>query len=154
MTVGRKRKPTAIKAIEGKLTKRDRMRREPIPVGGVGTAPGYLPPEGKRLWELVTAAMPTAVYTAADRQLLETYCMQYALYRAAVAGFKRGGQRAVVETPNGSLQTNPLISQIRQASDMLRRIGAELGLSPTARARLEAPEGTPASDASWFAEHA
>lgn len=132
MVKGRKPKPTAIKMIDGNPGKRPINRTEPIPIGGAGRPPAYLGREAKRYWRETVASMPSTLYTAADRGVLEAYCQQ----RAAMERLSRAMAKPDVTTDQ-LLAGN---RELRQVADLIRRLGSELGLTPTARARMHVPD--------------
>ena len=92
-------------------------------------------------WELVVGAAP---YTPADVPQLEAYCYWYAVLQQCMQQTITADGRVVTmyarkdeagRTDPGSVRTNPDIRTAEKATAMLRQLGAELNLSPVARAR-------------------
>ena len=136
---GRKRKPNALRAAEGKRGhSRPLNEREPRPRGELGLPPDYLGDEARALWMRTVAAMPRGVYASTDKEVLEIYCKHYQLYRDAERTLtEKFGGNTIIKTPNGMIQTNPLCAQMRMAGLVVAKLAAELGLTPTSRARME-----------------
>lgn len=166
---GRKRKPGKLRELEGNPGHR-KIPKEAKIDQSIGAAPEHLGPIGRAFWKRVVGAMPPGVYTAADRGCLELCCMQYEMLRLAkreLAGFlgatESGGRLPVREeqgegqpagtclvTPNGSLQTNPLVTQINRHTLILARYLAELGLTPASRSRLSLEKQEDEEDDAFF----
>jgi len=129
---GRKRKPSIVRKLEGRRS-HARPLTEDVRGLGAPTCPVHFSPEQRRLWASVTASMPAGVYTKADSGLLESYCLAWGLVREASRLIEATG--LMVRSERGPVK-NPLVSMRRAAQAELRGIAAELGLSPTSRAKL------------------
>lgn len=89
--------------------------------------------------------MPRGVYTAADRDAMKSYCRQCELETEAFEAYRLDG-RLVIDCKGGGTRQNPLLSLIRNAALARARFGEELGLNPTARARMDMPKGMATGD--------
>jgi phage terminase small subunit len=119
---GRPPKATKLHVIQG-TARPDRMKKrkgEPVPSGGIGEPPEWLPPAAQEVWrEIVAGYGEVAVLTAVDRHHLATYCDMFARWKEAV----------IEGTPYSARQVVALAS-----------LGGKLGLNPSDRARLKTPE--------------
>ena len=136
---GRRPKPTAIRKMEGNRSHSPLPENEPEPAALTPAdmrPPDHLDAIGRNVWRRVLRSMPPGVITKADRETLELYCDAYSQYRQAKKGLATMG--AMLTTPNGAYQTNPLVTQMRQWAAMTSRLASELGLTPAARPKLGA----------------
>lgn len=109
-------------------------------VGG-GPVPGP-PPwlEGVALeeWHRVAPLLASRrLLTELDQQTLAAYCDAFALYLRAREMVANEG--LVIEGPNGALRSHPAVKHCREFFQELRRISAEFGFTPAARARIDCP---------------
>jgi P27 family predicted phage terminase small subunit len=86
---------------------------------------------------LTTELRALGLLSRSDRATLALYCDAFARWNQARASIAARG--LVVETPLGGIKTNPAAAIAAQAQGLMLRILAELGLTPTARARLVTP---------------
>ncbi len=70
-----------------------------------------------------------------DRTLLATYCVLWSHLTQAERGIREHG--LVIKGATGAAQASPYYSVAMRAASQLTRIAAELGLSPSSRARLK-----------------
>lgn len=141
--------PTAIKDVRGTRRADREPRNEPKPPAGAPECPRYLGPVARaawKHWQPILSEM--GVLTVADRSILELTCQAYAQYRQGSKIIETDGPVVTFETEKGKgVRANPAVSF---TADAWRRtiVGLrELGLTPAARARVEAdpllPPGTP-----------
>lgn len=121
---GQKPKPTALKLVAGNPGKRPVNVLEPQFSACATDAPAWLS-EGARVhWDrLAPMLSKSGVLKESDRDLLATYCETFAAYIEALRS--GGAQMGVVQ--------------------QLRQLMGELGMTPSARARIVAeanPQGT------------
>lgn len=132
---GRPPKPIEQKRAEGSLRARD--KQTPLLVGGRGRPEAaLLVTEGQReRFEALCAELAEAGYLdQADRGILELAAIEEANVVACnLAVFDAG---IVVEGPSGGLARNPALTSRDASIKSLRQIYAELGIGPSARARL------------------
>jgi P27 family predicted phage terminase small subunit len=141
MGVGRKPKPTALKALAGNPGHRPLNKREPQP-SGVPTCPSCLDATAKREWTRVSKELiAVGLLTSVDRAILASYCDAYSRWAEATAELNelkriKGKSALVVGTKTGYPMNHPLIGIINKAADQMHKFGAELGMSPSSRTRL------------------
>lgn len=131
MARGRKPKPTAQKRAEGNLGKRKLPAEDEEVRGPAGSLdpPAWLDADAKREWKrLVKDLAERGLYTAYDRTAFAMYCMHFSLWKKAVAEAKR--------RPVG----HPTWIDARKNAELLHRLLAEFGFTPSSRARLAIPK--------------
>ncbi len=135
---GRPPKPTALKKLKGTLQKCRENRQEWHPPAGAPALPEGMPKVAQSEWrKAVELLVPSGILTQADGRVLESYCRSIARARAAEEIVEREG--LTVETQQGC-QAHPAVGIARQAWEKADRYGEKLGLDPSSRARLKAPE--------------
>lgn len=137
---GRKRKPTALKILEG-------VQRSKIPVGepelpaGAGAPPAFLDAAAKKEWQRVAPVLTAAgVLTEGDRAALAVYCLNWSRWVKAEAMVTKSAE--VLKSEHGALHQNPYLIVSRQAQDAMMKAAAVLGLDPANRSRVKATEIT------------
>ncbi|MCU9848951.1 phage terminase small subunit P27 family [Defluviimonas sp. WL0024] len=139
---GRKPKPTALKLIEGNPGKRPINGSEPKPPTSQPTCPAHLSPTAKTEWKrLATVLNEIGLLTQIDRTVLAAYCQAYG--RWVEAERKLAETPPLIKTPAGYVQVSPWITISNKQVELMTRLMAELGLSPSARSRLaiQVPNG-------------
>jgi len=146
-------KPTAVKILEGNPGKRALNKNEPKPVSaGLAEPSAWLPETAQAEWRRVAAVLPAGVVTGVDVGTLEAYCQTYAEWRDAIERMateqkEHGGKdQSIVVTPNGAVQTNPLLSIARNARRDMNRFAGELGFTPASRTRVKVTDGPEANE--------
>lgn len=135
-------KPTALKLLEGNPGNRRLNRNEVQPVGRL-ERPSHVTGPAAEEWDRVINSMPPGFYTAADVPTLVTYCIAWVLYRNAVAVIARKPEEGGGMEAKGSQKqpvAHPLLAEVKGFSKLILQCGDRLGMSPAARARLEAPD--------------
>ena len=96
--------------------------------------PRELAPEAKAEWRRVVAVLEEigALHTV-DRSFLIRYCSAWAEWVELDALVAKSGR--LVRGQKGNLVRNPLWLMRRDAGQALNELGAQLGISPTARLR-------------------
>ena len=132
---GRKPKPTALRLVEGNLSRRPFNRNEPKPPTAMPTCPSHLSPTAKAEWKRLARTLnETGLLTGIDRTALATYCQAYG--RWVEAERKLSETPPLLKTPAGYVQASPWIAIANKQIELMTRLMAELGLSPAARSRL------------------
>jgi P27 family predicted phage terminase small subunit len=126
--MGRPRKPDVIKDLEGNPGRRQSIHS--IRACGVPVMPAYLKGYARETWDRVIGAMPEALYAACDVDLLAAYCQAAKMLKHST---EKLGEEAEFEEINGWTRI-----QARQAQ-LIKEIGARLGLDPVARASIAMP---------------
>ena len=148
MPKGRKPKPTALKLVANNPGKRKINKREPKPKGAPA-APAELDARGKREWVRITKSLDgLGLLTGADTAILALYCASYSTWCQAQGKLKKG---RTVKAGNGTEIPSPWLAISNRAHDQIVKVGAELGLTPSARARLQVPSGDDSGGDGWDA---
>ena len=147
---GRRPKPAALKVLEGNPGKRPLNEREPK-FEGAPECPRGLPAGARKEWRRIVSVLSSVpgLLNAADTAVLVSYCTAYAEFLHAVRETDKTGGPVLVG-PNGGLFTNPWKAQADRAAERLRKLLPELGLSPSARAKLQAPAQAESDDLADF----
>lgn len=110
------------------------------PLAALPRCPPHLSAVAQKEWRrLATPLHEAGLLTLADRAALAAYCTAYA--RWVEAEEKLSETPPLLKTPSGYVQQSPWLSVANKQMELMARFMAELGLSPSARARLRLPEG-------------
>jgi P27 family predicted phage terminase small subunit len=125
--------------LEGNPSKRPLRGKSPQPNKGTPNCPSWLSLEAKREWKRIIPELSRlGLLSKLDRNILAGYCISYALWqRSQEYLFKQG---TVYVTTNGKLQPRPEIAVAKEAGEMMNDFAAELGLTPSSRARMRLPD--------------
>lgn len=140
---GRKPKPTSLKIIEGNLG----HRALPEPGASLGfvveipPSPEHFKALAKAEWDrivpnLEAAALISPMYLA----VLTAYCDawgDYVIARQKLETPVEQGGGWLIKTPNGYEVQSPWVALMNKAFERLTRCEIEMGLTPSARARVE-----------------
>jgi P27 family predicted phage terminase small subunit len=148
MRAGRKPKPTALKLLQGNPGKRPIRFREPKPTVGAPKPPAWLDAYALQEWRRVVPALDKiGILTCVDGFVLEAYCTCYGAWRlhVEIIAAKADAQEGYVYHPakdekSTYLQALPQVALARQYLELARSFAGELGLSPSMRTRILAPE--------------
>ena len=142
---GRKPIPTKLKVLTGNPGKKRLPQGEPEPSPGVPDVPPCLDEYAKEEWdERADALAALGVVTEVDMAALAAYCASYSRWRHAEEALQArvdsaGGNPLVgmVDvTKAGNVIQNALVGIANKAAADMVRYAAELGMTPSARARL------------------
>lgn len=100
--------------------------------GDLGEPPATLSDREKATWNEIASAME-GIYSAADRHILEAFCVTFWRWRDV---HERLAQTGDLVKSGGKVQRNPLFVPYNQLATTMRGLGGDLGLSPAARARI------------------
>ncbi len=132
---GRKPKPTSFKLIEGNPGRRPINGREPKPPATRPTCPAHLSPTAKAEWKRVAGVLnQIGLLTQIDRTVLAAYCQAYG--RWVEAERRLAETPPLLKTPAGYVQVSPWVTISNKQVELMTRLMAELGLTPSARSRL------------------
>lgn len=132
---GRKPKPTALKLVDGNPGKRRITGREPKPPTAQPTCPAHLSATAKTEWKRLAGVLNgVGLLTRIDRTVLAAYCQAYG--RWVEAERKLAETPPLLKTPAGYVQVSPWITISNRQVELMTRLMAELGLTPSARSRL------------------
>jgi P27 family predicted phage terminase small subunit len=143
--MGRPRKPTKLKILEGEKPCRIN-KSEPKSPEGLGEPPDWFDDHEREAWSRLKERLgPMKVATRADEELVMVYCQAYSTLRLSLAEVEKWGmmveQKTETKTRNGSsihsvFKANPLLPAIQQARRQLVQCLVQLGMSPSSRSGL------------------
>lgn len=132
---GRKRKPTALRILEGNREKRPLPDAEPELPYGSGPPPAGLDAAARAEWKRIGDILTTArVLTAGDRAVLVVYCAEWSRFLKAERIIGKLGEMLVSEA--GGLYQNPWLAVSRRAQEHILKCAAVLGLDPANRSKV------------------
>lgn len=133
---GRKKKPSAVKALAGNPGKRAVNHKEPN-YGELVHAdpPAYMKRDGQVIWQsLIGPLIAEGILQRSDLHVLEIFCNAYDLYRRAQRALNKHG--ILVSSAQGDLKKNPAATIINETTRQIATYGAMLGLDPASRQAL------------------
>lgn len=99
-------------------------------------APGWLPAEGKTEWRRIWPGLAARrTITQADLSTVEAYCLAVSTARRAQSQIAQDGE--ILQSEYGP-KRHPAFQTLFQSLTESRRLAAELGLTPTSRAKAGA----------------
>lgn len=141
MTIpGPKPKPTHLRIVQG--DRPDRINKaEPRPSAKPPRAPEWLGEDAKKVWRrTVTQLKAMGIASEADRDLLAAYCTTVVNLQRATEIVDRTG--IMVKGRRDGVVKNPAVQIQRDAAQLVARLAAEFGLSPSSRTRLRSTDAT------------
>jgi P27 family predicted phage terminase small subunit len=147
MKRGRRPKPTHLKLVEGNPGNRPLNEREPQPRRDEPPCPTWLDKEAKAEWKRQAPELyAIGVLTVVDGSVLAAYCEAFSLWKRASVRLQKQARNddkclaegILVTTKSGNVILNPLQGACNVARRDMVRLAAELGLTPSSRANLEA----------------
>lgn len=134
--------PSRLAALRGNPGKRARNTREPMPKVKIPTAPPYLDAYAKTEWRRITKQLGAVeLLSDMDRAVLAAYCQAVSEQREALLQMQRDGR--YIENAQGVPVRAPWLLTYEKATDAMRKLASEFGLTPAARSRVQvggAPE--------------
>jgi P27 family predicted phage terminase small subunit len=137
--------PTALKLVKGNPGKRPINKREVKPAKKLPVAPAHLDPRARAEWEhIVPELWAAGLLTSVDGATLAAYCNAYARWAEAEEALAKMRERdgvtgaLLIKTKNGNVIQNPLVGASNRAMLLMMRFAIEFGMTPAARANLEA----------------
>jgi P27 family predicted phage terminase small subunit len=145
---GRKPLPSHLKLVQGNRGKRQ-IRPESIKVEpSLPMPPPHLCDEAKVEWGRVASMLyALRLLSEADIAALAVYCQAWATFKRATEALEvmsKGDpltKGLLIKTTNGNAIQNPLLGIANKAAADMVRFAAEFGMTPSARARINAPKG-------------
>jgi P27 family predicted phage terminase small subunit len=143
MVKGRKPLSNAIKEASGAFTKHPERRNadEPKPKLGRPRIPDAVEadPTAKSRWHWVCDQLESMnLLAVTDQGLIAGYCLDYSMMLALWDTIKGGNVSDMDE--KGRTKLKPEANQFHTYSDRILKREAELGLTPSSRSRLKAPQ--------------
>lgn len=147
---GRKPKPTHLKLIMGNPGRRplkpDTIDPEPV----LPDPPEHLFAEAKEEWRRIAQGLyALRLLSTLDINALSAYCQSYAIWKRATIAIDKmadpltGG--LLVKTANDNPIYNPLVGIANKAARDMVNYAAEFGMTPSARARINAGGEAPST---------
>lgn len=111
----------------------------PVAPDALPRCPRHLSDRARTEWRrIATPLYRMGVLSVTDRAALAAYCQAWARWVEAEENLAKGPP--LVRTPSGYVQQSPWLTVANKQLEVMARFMAELGLSPSARARLRLPE--------------
>ena len=141
--IGRKRKPTALKKLEGNPGKRPLSQNEPQPDPTMPKCPWWLDYHARKEWGRVCPELHRlGLLTIVDRTALAGYCMAYSRWLRAERELLKGFTYQYIDKDFQTKRTNkPEVAIARDALNQVRAFCTEFGLTPSSRTRISIKEG-------------
>ena len=155
MVKGRKQLANAVKEASGAFAKDPQRRNadEPKPKLGRPRIPDAVEddPVAKSRWHWVCDQLESMnLLAVTDQGLIAGYCLDYSMMLALWEVIK-GGQVSDMDE-KGRTKLKPEANQFHTYSDRILKREAELGLTPSSRSRLKAPQTEEEDEfAQWLA---
>lgn len=138
---GRKPTPNQLKLLNGNPGKRPINMDTFSPAAAIPRCPALLKGEARQEWRRITRELHQYNMIAeVDRVLLAMMCTTWARFvdaeKMIAKASAAGGSGLFVKTPNGFPVQSPWVSVSNKAIETYKSLGAEFGLSPSARTRV------------------
>jgi P27 family predicted phage terminase small subunit len=141
--MGRPRKPTALKILEGDQPCRI-ASDAPSGPKGAGPCPDDLGDVGRAAWTRVTTQLEEmGVLTLADGESIALYASTYELWAEAKLEVERDGLTVV--SPMGIQKPHPLLATLKECRSQMTRLLTQFGMTPGSRSSLHVA-GKPEDD--------
>jgi len=147
MPSGRKPTPTALKLVKGNPGKRPMNAKEARPDLSRPAPPTFLSDDAKVEWgRVIDTLYQVGLMTELDRAVLAAYCQAYGRWAQAERALAKMAERdpvnyaLMIKTSNNNPIQNPLVGAANKAAADMVRYASEFGMSPAARARVNAAE--------------
>jgi P27 family predicted phage terminase small subunit len=140
MTRGRKPRPTHLKVIEGNPGKRPiDAAAEPMPEGLLVDAPDWFDDSQLEIWNYAIQSAPSGLLRHIDREALTIWVVAADLHRKAAIQLRRGMTKK--SAVKGIPEQSPYIAIVNRQAQIMLKAAAELGFTPSSRARFGAAGG-------------
>lgn len=154
--MGRPREPTRLKILRGNPGKRDvekQLRNEPKPGLANLDPPETLEGLALEMWHRkAPQLLAMGVFTIADRETLERYCIAWELYCEAYRALKADGMDT--EIGSGRRVVNPATALLRGYHADMLKVEREFGCTPAARSGMSVDNGKKESSLEAFTSYA
>lgn len=129
-----RKKPDKLKMMQGTM-RADRAIEHPKPLG-TPTCPDWLDTVGREAWGRVCDELNRlGLLTSVDGDTLGVYCKTFSRWFATIKFLDENGTTYTTDT--GYIRERPEVAISLQLQKELREYAKELGLSPSARQKLE-----------------
>lgn len=151
---GQRPKPTKLHLIEGtyNVTAHRKRKLEPKPRGSLPPPPDWFSALQREIWDFGLGAVPPGMLKTLDFGVYTTWCVALVAHRQAVEQLNKLGPEGLLSRgptrigPKGAdgnpviveghLQQNPVVNAMNKQALIILRASAELGFSPSSRARV------------------
>lgn len=117
----------------------------PVAPNALPRCPAHLTPVARKEWRRLAGPLhDMGVLSVTDRAALAAYCQAWARWVEAEEHLAKGPP--LIKAPSGYVQQSPWLAIANKQLEIMGRFMAELGLSPSARARLRVPAGSGAGE--------
>lgn len=147
MRRGPKSTPTALMELEGGKRRTGKNHREPEPDSRMPPMPEWLHPYAQAEWAFIVPHLwSMGILKIVDKAVVAGYCVAYGRWRQTEELMLRfvnaedPTQGLMIKTAAGNVVQSPMLSVANSARRDMMRAAAELGLTPSARAQLEAED--------------
>lgn len=111
---------------------------QPVPPDALPRCPPHLSDVARKEWRRLARPLhEMGVLSVTDRAALAAYCQAWARWVEAEQHLQKGPP--LLKTPSGYVQQSPWLAIANKQLEIMGRYMAELGLTPSARARLRVP---------------
>lgn len=150
---GPARRPTALRALEGRVSHRALNRGEPKPRSTTPVCPDFLPELARVEWDRIVEEMGQVPnwLAATDMATLAAYCLSFSRWRQAEEAITEHGQTYLAITTQidttGTpvdrvrVMARPEVAIARNEKVALKAFIRELGLSPSSRTAVNTRAG-------------
>ena len=140
---GPPRQPTNLRVFKGNPGRRPLPKGEPRPKVTAPSCPDWLDKEAKAAWrELVPQLLAVRCLTKQDRMTLAAVCNVWSRYRKAVEALRSGltqdSAQGIIRRPESAIAA--------ECERLIAALGDRLGLSPSARTRIDVGAGGDQAD--------
>lgn len=139
MVRGTKPKPTHIKVLEGNPGGKALNKREPKPKRPLKDPPDWFDSMHRKVWEAIIKEAPAGLLKTVDESALLTYVTAYVTHQRATE--ELCSSELLMESLMGGIKANPLIAVQAKAAQVMLRAAAEMGFTPSSRARVTVDPG-------------
>jgi P27 family predicted phage terminase small subunit len=154
---GRPHKPTHLKLVQGDIHHSRHNKKEAKPKPILPEPPPELSEDARALWDKTALRLHACgLLTEIDGTVLAAYCQAYGRWAQAERGLADMRRLdpvtsgLMIRTKQGNVIQNPLVGTANKAMNDMVRFAVELGMSPSARSRVQANINTPTDDAERF----
>ena len=145
---GRKKKPTALKLVQGTARPDRENVNEPKPEVSIPEPPPNLTGEALAEWNRLSVELYNlGMLTKVDRAALAAYCVLWARWVDAEARINE--QTLVLKSKDGQPYQNPFLGIANRALEMMRKYASEFGLTPASRSRVHATPPNQGKQSKW-----
>lgn len=144
---GQKPVPTHLKLVRGNPGRRPINKKEAKVEPAIPEPPPHLWEEAKAEWRLQCDQLyAVGLLTKLDRSVFGAYCQSYAQWARAIdiltgmADRDPATRGMIIKTKNGNHIQNPLVGIANKAARDMVRYAEQIGLTPSARSRIDADE--------------